>query len=82
MKEYRYIVKTINDKLFSLRTADGSSKEYDIITAINEKIDIAENLIKFPDYESKHVVESINFVVSEIKNLKGRKYVYFIKYFS
>ena len=77
MKEYRNIVGTIKDKLFSLRIADGSSKEYEIITAINEKIDIAENLIRFPNYESKHIVENINFVVSEIKNLKERKYVYY-----
>ena len=75
LKEYRNIVRVIKDKLFSLRTSDGSSKEYEIISSINEKIDFAENLISFPNYDSKQIVESINFVVIEIKSLKERKYV-------
>jgi hypothetical protein len=49
-----------------------------VISSINERIEISEGLLSFPNYDSKQIVENINFIVSEIKCLKERKYVYFI----
>ena len=34
-----------------------------------------QKLLSFPYYESKQVVENINYIVNEIKSLKERKYV-------
>lgn len=40
-----------------------------------ERINVSRDLINFPFFDSRHIVENIDFIVHGIKNVKERKFV-------
>jgi len=75
LQEYLNIVNTLNDKLFNLRCSDGSDKEFQIIQETLDRICISKQILGTPTFDSKVIVENLDFIVHSIKNLRERKFV-------
>ncbi len=73
--EYLEIVSGLNNKLFLLRCSDGSDKEYEIVQEALDRISFSRQTLDNPTFDSKIIVENLDFIVHAIKNLRERKYV-------
>jgi hypothetical protein len=60
-----------------MRNSDGSKREYSLIEDIMERVHCSFELIKSKDSSlNKIVVQNLNIIISGIKNLQNRKYVF------
>lgn len=75
LQEYLDIVNGLNNKLFHLRSSDGSDKEYEIVQETIDRIAFSKQTLDTPTFDSKVVVENLDFIVHSIKNLRERKFV-------
>jgi len=65
----------LNNKLFNVRNSDGSDKEYELINEIFDRINLSRQLLEKRYFDSKIIVENLDYIVHSIKNIRERKYV-------
>ena len=68
-------MNVLNNKLFNMRCSDGSDKEYEIVQEAFDRISISMQNLDNSTFDSKIVVENLDFIVHAIQNLRERKYV-------
>jgi hypothetical protein len=67
----------LNLQIFQQRNANGSMREYMLYEETKKTMDKVLFLLGHTKYEPGEVMKSLDFVVTSISELQGRKYVYF-----